>query len=192
MTNCRSPVQLVSVCWVVGVFSVAAPSHIEHCVSRISTLISFIIKNNNGFQFNETKSRLRHSWWMGRKLFILFCQRQVCMLNLSRYCCSIQEKYVERHYVTLHENYNTKYPSDSALRRKKVKQLKYELLAQQDTFQKPLAKAIASRVATFSIARILAKKKNNLRIVKRWKHVGLQHLSPCFKIFWIKLKLYLQ
>ena len=72
-----------------------------------------------------------------------------------------KKRNAERHFVTLHKNYDTKYPSDSAVRREKVKQLKSELQAQQDTFRKPLAKAKASTVTSFSVAHVRTKEKKN-------------------------------
>ncbi len=98
-----------------------------------------------------------------------FCQfeREVCGLICHSTVAVSKKSNVKRHFVKLHKNYDTKYLSHSDRRREKEKKVKSELQAQQDTFQKPPAKATASTLASFSAAHVRAKKKSHLKMVKQ-------------------------
>ena len=61
--------------------------------------------------------------------------KEKCLGVISHATVAVCKKInVEKHSVTLRNNYDNNYPSDSNARREKVKQLKSELKSQQDTF----------------------------------------------------------
>ena len=121
-----------------------------------------------------------HEEWEETYFFVNLREKCVCLICHATVAVS-KKSNVERHFVTLHKNYDTKYPSDSAVRREKVKQLKSELQAQQDTFRKPLAKAKASTVASFSVAHVLAKKKKPFEDGETVKECWLEASESLFE-----------
>ncbi len=62
-----------------------------------------------------------------------------------------------------------------------MNKLKSELQAQQDTFQKPLAKAKASTPASFSVAHVLAKKKKPFEDGETVKECWLEASESLFE-----------
>ncbi len=123
-----------------------------------------------------------HEEWEEAYFFVNLREKCVCLICHATVAVS-KKSNVERHFVTLHKNYDTKYPSDSAVRREKVKQLKSELQAQQDTFRKPLDKAKASTVASFSVAHVLAKKKKTFEDGETVKECWLEASESLFENF---------
>ena len=99
-----------------------------------------------------------HDEWEENYFFTHLKDKCICIICHATVAVT-KKSNVEWHFVTVHGNYNTKYPANSTLRREKVKQLKDALRAQQDTFQKPISKARAATVASFNVAHVLAKKR---------------------------------
>ncbi|KAK7901476.1 hypothetical protein WMY93_018245 [Mugilogobius chulae] len=66
---------------------------------------------------------------------------------------------VERHFTKLHGNFPRDFPTGSALRREKVKELKLALQRQQSLFTKPTKRGNAATEASFKVAHLLTKHK---------------------------------
>lgn len=66
---------------------------------------------------------------------------------------------LERHFKTLHKNYETDFPQKSELRRRKLQDLKSSLKAEQSMFKRPAKQSVAATIASFKISYILAKHK---------------------------------
>ena len=74
---------------------------------------------------------------------------------------------VERHFWTAHKNYDTEFPPKSELRRKKLKELKSQLSAQQSFFTQATSKAKAVTEASFRVSHFIVKKRNPFKM-ERW------------------------
>lgn len=66
---------------------------------------------------------------------------------------------VERHFNTVHSDVDKNFPPKSSMRKEKVKQLKSQLLAQQSLFVKKIEQNEAATIASFCVAKVLAKHK---------------------------------
>jgi len=66
---------------------------------------------------------------------------------------------LERHHNTNHDKFKDSFPAKSAIRAKKVAELKARLKAQQTLFTKPAAQNKAATEASFFISQLLAKQK---------------------------------
>jgi hypothetical protein len=64
----------------------------------------------------------------------------------------------ERYFMTMHEDYISKYPDNSEIRRIKAVDLKRNLRSRQAIFSKPVNKAKAAIIASYKITEILDKK----------------------------------
>lgn len=64
---------------------------------------------------------------------------------------------IERHFLSLHNNFQTDYPPKSELRKRKVKDLKTQLKKQQNLFKKPILKSQAAITASFKACYLLSK-----------------------------------
>ncbi|KAG8224086.1 hypothetical protein J437_LFUL001780 [Ladona fulva] len=65
---------------------------------------------------------------------------------------------LERHFLALFSKYQTDYPSNSELRKHKVRDLKTQLTNQQSVFKKPRLKSQAVTTALFKVSYLLSKK----------------------------------
>ncbi|XP_075210135.1 zinc finger BED domain-containing protein 5-like [Lycorma delicatula] len=65
---------------------------------------------------------------------------------------------LERHFLALHNKYQTDYPPNSELRKHKVRDLKTQLTNQQSVFKKPRLKSQAVTTASFKVSYLLEKK----------------------------------
>lgn len=89
----------------------------------------------------------------------------VTMVN-EKCCCLIcltslaipKKGNIERHFLSLHNKFQTDYPPKSELRKRKVKDLKTQLKNQQNVFKKPILKSQAATTASFKACYLLAKK----------------------------------
>lgn len=66
---------------------------------------------------------------------------------------------VERHFKTIHAKYATDFPFGSENRKRKVRELKGSLSAEQSVFTKPESKSKAATLASFAFTDILIKRK---------------------------------
>ncbi|XP_072378669.1 general transcription factor II-I repeat domain-containing protein 2-like [Diabrotica undecimpunctata] len=66
---------------------------------------------------------------------------------------------LERHYKTLHKNYENDFPQKSLFRKRKVQDLKSSLKTEQSMFTRPVKQSVAATIASFKISYILAQHK---------------------------------
>jgi hypothetical protein len=96
--------------------------------------------------------------WENKYLFINVNNKGVCLIYKASVAVSKQYN-VERHFMTMHKDYVSKYPDNSEIRRNFVEDLKRNLRSRQAIFSKPVNKANAATIASYKITEILAKKK---------------------------------
>ena len=70
---------------------------------------------------------------------------------------------MERHFRTVHRNYDTDFPPKSELGRRKVKELKSQLSGQQSFFSQLSSKAKAATEASFRVSHSIIKHKKSFQ-----------------------------
>ncbi|XP_069470005.1 general transcription factor II-I repeat domain-containing protein 2B-like [Ambystoma mexicanum] len=96
--------------------------------------------------------------WEEQYFFTSFKGKAICLICQAS--VSVGKKCnLERHFNTVHKSYDIDYPTNSNLRRARVKELKTALSAQQSIFKKTVSHSKAATVASLKVAHILAKKK---------------------------------
>jgi hypothetical protein len=95
--------------------------------------------------------------WEEQFCFIYYKEKSVCLLCNSSVAIA-KKCNVERHFITTHKNFNTKFPMNSEIRKKKISELKLNLTAQQSLFTRPISQSRKATSASFKIAHLLAKK----------------------------------
>uniref|UniRef100_A0A8D9B6H1 Uncharacterized protein n=1 Tax=Cacopsylla melanoneura TaxID=428564 RepID=A0A8D9B6H1_9HEMI len=66
---------------------------------------------------------------------------------------------IERHFKSMHADVGKKFPPQSLMRKEKVKQLKSKLFEQQSTFVKKTLQNEAATIASFRVAKVIARRK---------------------------------
>jgi hypothetical protein len=92
----------------------------------------------------------------------------VCLICHSNVALA-KKRNVEKHFKTVHKKYEIDFPAKSELGKRKVKELKSQLAAQQSIFSRPSSTSKAARIASFWVSRILEKHKKpfpDLEMVK--------------------------
>lgn len=104
-------------------------------------------KRTYNYNFNDE--------WEEKYFFINFKNKCVCLICGSTVSVG-KKSNIERHFTTVHKKYDTEYPSNSNLRKCKVKELKSALVAQQSMFTKSANKMKVATIASFKVAHMLA------------------------------------
>ncbi|CAK9796265.1 Protein ZBED8 [Anthophora plagiata] len=65
---------------------------------------------------------------------------------------------VKRYFITTYKNFNTNFPMNSEIRKKKISELKLNLIGQQSLFTRPISQSKKATSVSFKIAHLLAKK----------------------------------
>ncbi|XP_069502334.1 general transcription factor II-I repeat domain-containing protein 2-like [Ambystoma mexicanum] len=96
--------------------------------------------------------------WEEQYFFTCFKGKAICLICQAS--VSVGKKCnLERPFTTVHKSYDIDYPTNSNLRRARVKELKTALSAQQSIFKKTVSHSKAATVASLKVAHFLAKKK---------------------------------
>jgi len=106
-------------------------------------------KKSKTYHFNEE--------WEINYFFTMVNDKCCCLICLSSIAIA-KKGNLERHFLSLHNKYQTDYPPNSELRKRKVRDLKTQLTNQQNIFQKPILKSQAVTTASFKVSYLLAKK----------------------------------
>ncbi|KAG8233889.1 hypothetical protein J437_LFUL005216 [Ladona fulva] len=134
-------------------------------------------KRNRTYNFNTD--------WEESYCFVNVKDKYVCLLC----SCSVavaKKHYVERHFKTNYATFNTNYPLQSELRKKKIAQLKLNLSAQQCVFTRPAVKSKKATVASLNICHMLAKKKKPFQDGELLKEAFLTGADCLFEGFFNK------
>lgn len=95
--------------------------------------------------------------WEERFCFIYYKEKTVCLLCNSSIAIS-KKCNVDRHYITTHKNFDTNFPINSEIRKKKISELKLNLTGQQNLFVRQISQSRKATSASFQIVHLLAKK----------------------------------
>ncbi|GFQ69951.1 general transcription factor II-I repeat domain-containing 2-like protein [Trichonephila clavata] len=90
---------------------------------------------------------------------------------------------IERHFKTVHTNFDSDYPMNSEIRRKKIIPLKSSITNQQSFFTKPLQQHKAARIASYKISHLLAKNKKPFTDGELVKEATLEAVDSLFEEF---------
>ncbi|XP_067126719.1 general transcription factor II-I repeat domain-containing protein 2-like [Centruroides vittatus] len=97
-----------------------------------------------------------HSEWEEDYFFTMMKDKCVC--SICNATVDLPKKAnVERHFLTVHKNYEEDYPRGTALRKAKMQQLKAQLTAQQSSFFKYNTNSKTATIASFKVADTLIK-----------------------------------
>ena len=106
----------------------------------------------------KTKTYNFHSEWEEEFIFTLVKDKCVCMLCHQTQALSKRGN-LERHHNTNHSKFKDSYHPKSAIRARKIEELKSGLKAQQSLFTKPATQNKAATEASLRISHLLAKHK---------------------------------
>ncbi|KAF7650099.1 hypothetical protein LDENG_00131240 [Lucifuga dentata] len=90
---------------------------------------------------------------------------------------------VERHFRTVHKNYDTDFPPKSELRKRKVRELKSQLIGQQSFFTQPNSKAKAATEASFRVSHSIIKHKKSFQDGEMIKEAFVEAADSLFQDF---------
>ncbi|XP_050508081.1 protein ZBED8-like [Diabrotica virgifera virgifera] len=90
---------------------------------------------------------------------------------------------LERHYKTLHKNYENDFPQNSLFRKRKVQDLKSSLKTEQSMFTRPVKQSVAATIASFKISYILAQHKKPFEDGEVVKEAFIEAASVLFEDF---------
>lgn len=106
-------------------------------------------KKSKTYHFNEE--------WKLDYFFTMVNDRCCCLICLTSVAIA-KKGNLERHFLALHNKYQTDYPPNSELRKHKIRHLKTQLTNQLSVFKKPRLKSQAVTTASFKVSYLLAKK----------------------------------
>ena len=106
----------------------------------------------------KSKTYNFHPEWEEEFLFTMVKDKCVCMLCHQTLALSKRGN-LERHHNTNHDKFKDSFPAKSAIRARKVAELKAGLKAQQSLFTKPAAQNKAATEASFRVSHLLSKHK---------------------------------
>uniref|UniRef100_A0A096MF30 HAT C-terminal dimerisation domain-containing protein n=1 Tax=Poecilia formosa TaxID=48698 RepID=A0A096MF30_POEFO len=95
---------------------------------------------------------------------------------------------MERHFRTLHKNYDIDFPPKSELRRRKVKELKSQLSGQESFFSHLTTKAKAATEASFRVSHLIVKHKKSFQDGEMIKEAFVEAADSLFRDFKNKFK----
>lgn len=123
-----------------------------------------------------------HTEWEVDFFFTMSFSKCVCLICQS--VIAIPKKgNVERHFRTVHKNYDTDFPPKSELRRRKVKELKSQLSGQQSFFSQQTSKAKAATEASFRVSHLIVKNKKSFQDGEMVKEAFVEAADSLFKDF---------
>lgn len=132
-----------------------------------------------------------HNEWEALYFFTMYQDKCLCLI------CRVTVAYpkkgnLERHFSSLHENYENDYPINTELRKQKLKELKNQLTAQQLLFQKPMHQCKMATETSYVITYVLAKHKKPFRDGEIFKQAFLEGSEKLFSNFKNKTEISMQ
>jgi len=109
---------------------------------------------------NKKKQKTYHFHNEWQDLYCFTMYKDKCLCLICRVTIALPKKgNLERHFSSLHNNYENDYPLNTELRKQKIKELQNQLTAQQLLFQKPMHQSKMATEASYVITYVLAKHK---------------------------------
>jgi len=132
-----------------------------------------------------------HTEWEEDFFFTMSYSKCVCLI--CQCAIAIPKKgNVERHFRTVHKNYDIDFPPKSELRRRKVKELKSQLSGQQSFFSHLTTKAKAATEASFRLSHLIVKHKKSFQDGEMIKEAFVEAADSCSETIKTNRKYYLQ
>nr|XP_022908263.1 general transcription factor II-I repeat domain-containing protein 2A-like [Onthophagus taurus] len=120
-----------------------------------------------------------HNEW--KELYFFTMYRDNCLCLICRATVALAKKgNLERHFSSLHKNYENEYPVNSELRKRKVKELKGQLAAQQLLFHSITQQSKLATEASYAISYVLAKHKKPYQDGEIFKEAFLEASEKLF------------
>lgn len=133
-------------------------------------------------EIKKAKTYHFHQEWEDDFLFMMSYSKCVCLI--SRSSSALPKKgNVERHFRMVHRTFDTDFPPSSELRKRKVRELKSQLLGQQSLFTRPTAKAKAATEASFRVSRTIVWHKKSFQDGVMVKEPFIEAADSLFKDF---------
>ncbi|KAL1492435.1 hypothetical protein ABEB36_010687 [Hypothenemus hampei] len=109
-----------------------------------------------------------HDEWEEEFFFAMKNNKCICIICLLSVALPKRAN-VERHFRTVHKQYENNYPLGTEIRKAKVKQLMMQLSMQQSYFMRSNTKSKSATMASFKVAEILTKHKKPFEDGEIWK-----------------------
>jgi len=107
------------------------------------------------------ENRMFNSLWELEYLFLMPNDKPVCLI-CHNIVAVAKKANLQRHYRTMHGDFEKNYPSGSKIREDKFNSLKRSLLSQQTTFRRMMKATDCVTEASLQISWVLAKKQKPL------------------------------
>lgn len=123
-----------------------------------------------------------HAEWEDNFFFTMSYSKCVCLICQS--IVAIPKKgNVERHFRSVHKNYDTDCSLKSELRKRKVGELKSQLIGQQSFFTQLNSKAKAANEASFRVSHSIIKCKKSFQDAEMIKEAFVEAADSLFRDF---------
>ena len=123
-----------------------------------------------------------NSEWEEEFCFIEFNGKCICLLCNNSVAVPKRSN-VERHFKSIHGNFNSEFPLKSEIRKRKIRSLKELVKKQQNFFTKPTQQSKSATVASLKIVHLLAKKKKPFTDAEIIKEAMLEAADSLFEDF---------
>lgn len=130
-------------------------------------------------EIQKAKTYHFHQEWEDDFLFTMSYSKCVCLICQSR--IAPKKGNVERHFRMVHRSFDTDFPPSSELRKRKVRELKSQLLGHQSLFTRPTAKAKAATEASFRVSRTIVRHKKSFQDGVMVKEAFIEATYSLFK-----------
>lgn len=131
-------------------------------------------KKQKTYNYNEE--------WKHEFFFTMKKDKCICIICLSSVALPKRGN-VERHFKTIHKQYDINYPLGSELRKTKVQQLMTQLNMQQSCFARFSTKSKTATIASFKVAETLLKHKKPFEDGEIWKEGFIKAAEILFQNF---------
>ena len=123
-----------------------------------------------------------HNEW--EELYFFTMSKGKCLCLICRVTVALPKKgNLQRHFLTLHKNYENDYPVNTEFRKQKLKELKNQLTTQQLFLKKPIHQSKMATEASYAIAYVMAKHKKPYRDGEIFKEAFLEGSERLFSNF---------
>lgn len=130
----------------------------------------------------KSKTYHFHQEWEEDFLFTMSHSKCVCLICRSSIALP-KKGNVERHFRMVHRTFDTDFPPSTELRKRKVRELKSQLLGQQSLFTRPTSKAKAATEASFRVSRTIIRHKKCFQDGVMVKEAFIEASDALFKDF---------
>ena len=131
---------------------------------------------------NRQKTYHFHKEWEEDYFCVISNSKCVCLICQA--IISLPKKgNLERHFTTMHKRYENDFPAQSELRKKKLKELKLQLAAQQSICTKPNTRVKAAKIASYRVCHVLAKHKKSFQFGEMVKEAFMEAADSLFVDF---------